>query len=204
MARKLSRILGAVSAIGLALFTAPHAFGFLTVEFSGATPGYNSIDESVGYSFTPNTNVMVNALDFINPVGTGGDVRIYDASATTLVSATVLPTDPTESVSGYTYNVHSISPFTLDAGTTYYIVADVPASQDSYPVEATGLLTDPRIDFGTAVAELGSLGNPLTDLHSGALDPAYLAPNFDLVPEPASLSMLIGGVLLTLRRRRVQ
>jgi hypothetical protein len=168
--------------------------------------------DATGFSFTTNSAVAVGALDYILPGASGGVVRLYDGSGTTLASATVLSTDPTESTGGFTYNVHAIAPVALAANTTYFVVADLPADHNNVPIRAIGVTTNPAITYGMGVLQIGSFGNPTTDANSGFFNPGYFSPNFDLVstavPEvdpgsaASALALLASGALILTGRRR--
>jgi hypothetical protein len=200
----------AVAALGLMAGAAGRAEATLAVQFSGADASGSGSPASIGFSFTTNSAVDVTALDFLTPGALGGDVRLYNAAGTTLASATVLATDPTESTGGFTYNVHAIAPLELAANTTYYVAGDIPAETENVPVRATGLTTAPAITYGAGVLQFPAFGNPTTDQDGAVFNPAYFTVNFDLSPAlatpepativPASIAGLIG--LGYARRRR--
>ena len=66
-------------------------------------------DISLGFRFTTNQAISVVALDAHVVNAAGSQVRLYDTSGTTLASATVLPTDPTEGSPTLFYS-HAITP----------------------------------------------------------------------------------------------
>jgi hypothetical protein len=155
---------------------------------------------SLGWSFTTGPSaVRVSALDafFLNGQTSAG-VRLYDASAATLASATVTTSDPTET-NGLTWNSHLITPITLSANTTYYIAEDIALHSEAY-IQTTTPTMGLGMTYGGGVSAFLST-NPTSDqLFSGAYEPSFFGPNFDATavataaPEPASLTLLGLGV----------
>lgn len=199
-----------VAAAALALMVG-RADAELALTFTSATSTGNIGDLTVGFSFTTTLAVNVAALDYILPGANGGNVRLYNAAGTTLASATVLATDPTESTGGFSYSVHALSsPLALAANTTYYVAGDIPDNHNNIPILATGVTTVPGITYGGGV--LSSSGNPTTDAFGGGLNPAYFSVNFDLgpavtaAPEPSTIALALSavpvGIGVWLRRRR--
>jgi hypothetical protein len=185
----------------------------LALTFTRASSSTNSFNDTFGFSFTTTSAVTVAALDYILPGANGGDVRLYNAAGTTLASATVLSTDPTESTGGFTYNVHTLSlPLALDAKTTYYVAGDLTGGHDNIPIFAQGVTTVTGISYGGGVLQIGSFGNPTTDANVGSLNPAYFTVNFDLgtsvvsTPEPSTIALAISaipvGLAVWARRRK--
>jgi PEP-CTERM motif len=189
--------------------------GSLALMNTGGTPTEGAA-ASMGFAFTTNQSITVDALaDVIVPSQLSStQVRLYNGAGTILAEATVstsdphpysIPYKPGESLSLY---VHAITPVTLAANTTYYIVADVPNST-SFISQLTGITTDPSITYDQGVYALGTGNNPLTASGSGPLPPGYLGPDFIIgasaVPEPSSLvlaGLAVAGVTISLTRRR--
>ena len=201
----------AVAALGLMAGGAGRAEAALALQFTSALPASNSgTNVTAGFSFTTGAAVTVASLDYILPGASGGAVRLYNAAGTTLASAKVLSTDPTESTGGFTYNVHTLAvPLALAANTTYYVAGDLPGGHNNIPIFATGVTTVPGITYGAGVIQYPSFGNPTTDQDGGVFNPAYFSVNFDLgtaaaAPEPSTLvpASIAGLIGLGYARRR--
>lgn len=170
---------------------------------------------SMGFSFTTNQAITIDALaDVIDP-GPSSQVRLYDGTGTILAEATVTTSDP------HPYSipfggvglpgtlplyVAAITPVTLAADTTYYIAADTP-NNASFISQLGGLTTDPSITYGHGVSVFGLGNDPFTD--STGLPPGYLGPDFIIgttaVPEPSSIILsgfAVIGVMVYMRRGR--
>jgi len=194
-----------VMAVAFGLPAAEPARADVALEF---TSGNNQAQftgggAAAGWSFTTTEAISVTALDAYDP-GNGLQVRLYDASGTTLASATVLPTDPSVG-SPIPFYSHAIAPVTLSANTTYYIAEDLDPTTYIY-IQVSGLTTDSSITYSGGVA--GAVGqNPMTDSPNGRLfySPDYFGPNFNIgptngnppvsTPEPSTLLLVgLGGM----------
>src|SRR5262249_53846891 len=197
MMRRCSLALVVLTLAGMA---AGRAEAGLAVQFTSAAAAQNSgVDISIGFSFTTNSAVSVIALDYILPGRSGGDVRLYDATGTTLASATVLATDPTESTGGFTYNVHAIAPFNLAANTTYFVAGGFPPRHHNHPGRAPGPPTDPAPPPRFCAFPPRTHPQPPTAPAGGGLTPAYFSVNLALAPTAApEPSTLAGGALAAL------
>jgi len=121
---KATRRLARAAVLGPVTGAMGQARADLAIQFSSAQQTHGGGPASAGFSFTTTQAVSVASLDYISPgLGAGGAVRLYDPSGTTLASATVLGTDPTESTGGFTHEVHALAtPLALAASTTYFIL----------------------------------------------------------------------------------
>ena len=111
---------------------------------TGTTTGS---DISLGFRFTTNQAISVVALDAHVVNAAGNQVRLYDASGTTLASATVLPTDPTEGSPTLFYS-HAITPVALQAGQTYYVAEDYAAGDPPSLWDVTFTSVHPSVTYG--------------------------------------------------------
>lgn len=177
------------------------------LEFSSSSVGTSGIAASGGWEFTVNSPITVTALDAFQGIDPG-NVRLYDSTGTTIVSAIITTSNPTEGlpVSFYT---QSIAPTLLHPG-TYFIAEDWQADT-TVDVEAGGLIVNPDITYVGAVDVYPGIGlNPLTDQNGGIFDPGYFGPNFDIqppagTPEPGAITYLFGAgsvAVAAVRRRR--
>jgi hypothetical protein len=195
----------ATLAIGMAA-TAP-AQAAPILEFSGGGLAPVASDASLGWSFTTNQSFNVVALDAFDPTGlhgTVGQVRLYDSIGNVLASALVTASDPI--VGGPTpFYSHAITPVSLAANSTYYIVEDMSFTTQLW-FSVSGLTTDSAITYAGAVDAAGQGNNPVTDLNGQIYAPSYFGPNFDIdVPEPATWAMFLmglGGIGFMMRRSR--
>jgi hypothetical protein len=186
----------AIAAALVALGMAATAQANPVLEFTGGSLDVIAPSASAGWSFTTNAALVVTALDAYDPSGTGaGQVRLYDGNGTTLASATVATTDPTEGTPIQFYT-HAITPILLAADTTYYIAEDLASFATSVYLRTDTPTTSALITYGAAVLNVGLGANPTTDLFQGVENPAFFGPNFDAVgvPEPASLAILAFGL----------
>ncbi len=172
------------------------------LEFT--TPGIpysfgQTVTASVGWSFTTNSSITVTALDAILLGETSANVRLYDASGTTIASATVTTADPSEGNPTSFYSATLATPVVLAANTTYLIAEDENAGAYWYGY-ATPLTTDPSISYAGGISTIGKGKNPLSDIEVGQVNPAYFGPNFDIspsvVPEPPSIILQAAGLFI--------
>jgi hypothetical protein len=192
------------------------AFGFLAAGAAHADPvleftstgTLSASDSSLGFSFTTNRAISVVALDAYAVNASGNQVRLYDATGTTLASATVLPTDPTEGFPTPFFS-HAITPLSLAAGRTYYVAEDYFSSDPDRLTFVTFTKIDPSIAYGAGVFAFGLGRNPTSSALPPFIRNGFFGPNFDVasVPEPSSLvtgltGMAFGLCCRFLRRAR--
>lgn len=136
------------------------------------------------------------------------EVRLFDASGTTLASATVSKSDPVETAGSVSYYTHVISSVTLAANTTYYIVQDA-SSTAAYDANVTSVAMAGGLTYGAGVAAAGTGQNPTSDsLGGSSFANKYFGPNFNIraVPEPSALVQLslAGAIALGLSWRKIR
>jgi hypothetical protein len=109
----------------------------LTITADSGIVGYWT--GSIGYQFTANSNVAVNALGMYAPTGdsSGSQVGLWDASGNLLASTTIQFGDPI--VSGFQWD--SITPVNLKSGNNYLV------GGLGYYTFNEGYATDPRISY---------------------------------------------------------
>jgi hypothetical protein len=184
----------------ITLFAVTSSFASLAIDFSTDTDWFNenSVDLCLGWSFTANKNLYVNALGFYaaldNPAGyrifsVPHEVGIFDANQNLIASATVGNTDL---LNGF-FRQHSLeTPVSLMAGSIYYIMASI-GGTDNYAFNPTGFTVNPNITFGVnQYAEGSTLVFP-----SGSDGPfwlGYFGPNMDITP--ATIPIPVAGLLL--------
>lgn len=104
----------------------PARAGYVSaVNFTNGTIEPTGTYVSAGFSFTTNQTVTIDALADFSPLATGSDVRLDNSAGTTLATATVLSSDPSDG----TFEFHSITPIILSSRTTCYIAADIVVGQ---------------------------------------------------------------------------
>jgi hypothetical protein len=167
-------------------------------------------DISLGFRFTTNQAISVVALDAHVVSAAGSQVRLYDASGTTLASATVLPTDPMEG-SPTSFYSHAITPVELQAGQTYYVAEDYAAGDPPSLWDITFTSVDPSVTYGAPVSEFGLGLNPMSNVFGFIVHDGLFGPNFDIasVPEPSTRVLVMaamvfgpGSIWLSNRTRR--
>ena len=164
-------------------FTSP---GGLTTDWGADNP------VNIGLVFTVNSTFSVDALGIYDQSFLTGpeQVGLYNSSGTLLASATVTLSDPL--VSGYLFQ--SITPITLNAGSTYTVDAYVgnnPWALGPAPTTASNITLD-NTEY--------LYGNSLEFPTNGPGVAGYYGPNFEIqtnsdpvVPEPRGI-----GILMTL------
>jgi hypothetical protein len=201
------------TALLLAVTTAPtpaHATNAITSFVGGTVYTGFSFDETVGWAFSSDADIMVTNLGW----GTGDDfatvspheVGIWTDAGTLMGSATVTAGPANDGV----WRFVATAPIALFAGQTYVIGGRDSVDGDTY----VG-----NIGSASFAAGIGFLGSAVSDPSSGFafpgdIDPDAIGrfgPNFRfepaqaVIPEPVSWAMLIAGfglVGLAARRRR--
>ncbi|HWU25584.1 MAG TPA: DUF4082 domain-containing protein [Rhizomicrobium sp.] len=147
---------------------------------------------SLGFVFSPNDAITVTQLGIFDDGTNEGSVHavgIFDALGNLLASTSITQGD------GYSnfFDWASISPLSLNAGQQYRIAEETGTS--NYAFAAFPFITvNPDIDFiGSAYVLSPTLVFPE---HLDSLTWGYFGPNFSIgVPEPASLPMLVVGLI---------
>jgi hypothetical protein len=194
-------ILMAGVAIGFVLAIGNTALAAPAVGFASPTLDFDNFTDLVGWQFTANSSLTVDALGFYdnpaNGIGLSHDVGIYDCGTEALVlSGVVSPADPYNEW----FNWASISPGALEAGHTYDIVTIL--GSDNRTWNPIGFTVDPDISYIHDVYSNGVSSLAFPNSNDG-LPNGFFGPNFDIaVPEPAGLSLLALGGLAMLRRRK--
>jgi len=163
---------------------------------------------SLGWEFTVNNPITVTALDYYASNGVAvtqnHEVGIYDLFANLLVSTTVLTTDPVIGTGGWA--THAVAPTLLAPGT--YVIAGA-SHNNLYTYEPFVLSTIPEITYVTDRSDSSdtlifptSSSVPARD----ASNSAWYGPSFEVsgsaVPEPSTVTLVMGGLALAAFRRR--
>jgi hypothetical protein len=87
---------------------------------------FNGSDQTIGWTFSTATDITVTELGFFDqtpadPLSQTHEVGIWDASGTLLASITVGTNDPLDG----SFRYHTITPFDLVSGITYFIGAAI-------------------------------------------------------------------------------
>jgi hypothetical protein len=172
------------------------------------SPVYAAINGPVGWTFQPRVGMNVTALGAFNYLMSGpGAIKVglWNSSGTLLTSNSITATSASVGQSLY----QSVAPVRLDAWQTYYLAAFLSGSQ-ACPIvvtpgnEPNGYATmAPEIELGV-VAFKSNSGFAFPSMTAGFPGYAIIAPNFQfsIVPEPSTLGLLGGGMVLWLGRRR--
>ncbi len=173
------------------------------VTSPGTTTFRNDMTGTVGFDFQLSAPIEVGALGFID-AGLDGlasehTVGLWGPSG--LIAEVVVPAGTVAPLEGeYRYQALP-SPITLDADTVYTLGAHVFNGGDTWRDSGNSA------DFDSVVAS--TTARWTTEGSAGYTKPTYfgngsgyLAPNLQIVPEPAALGLIGLGGLMMLRRRR--
>jgi hypothetical protein len=202
------RVLFCVTAIFLTFFTSASVAQAQTTavtNITGASTALNA-DFSLGWEFTPTSNLLVNQLGVFdensNGLSSSHQVGIFRVSDQALVASTVVSTGNTLD-SGFRYA--NITPTVLTSGQNYIVAAlYTTAGVDRFMFDSTSFTTSSALTFVTPrFSNTSSFVFPTTSFPGPK---GYFSANFKfaVAPEPGTLAFLmVGGVLAAIKRRRV-
>jgi hypothetical protein len=145
-----------------------------------------------GFFFTPTTAISVTELGYVDcGFSVGHDVGLYDVSTSTLLAGATITGSSTLD-SGFYYNL--IAPVMLTAGNEYAVVGTQVEADNNWTADS--LSVAPEITFDGYEYDK----NTALDLPTIPYETAYFGPNFqyEVVPEPATMTIMIAGALLLL------
>jgi hypothetical protein len=194
----LLRLAALTAFAGLAAAQVPAVSSFTGATVFGAVSSPAS-DQTIGFVFTPNSNIVVSALGVwedptlgVTPLATSHQVGLWTSGGTLLASATVLTSSPFTGAWRYV----PITPVTLTAGQSYTVGNEItaPFSDTFARVDVPGgTVTSPLITVGPAVANATAGGFSIPNI----TNPAALArfgPNLIVqaaAPTPPTASVPI-------------
>lgn len=174
------------------------------------SPITSSVNRSLGWTFQPLADINVTALgtfDYIVSGAGGWQVGLWRADGTLLASETITASSAAVNQSLY----QSITPVLLTAGQTYYVAVYSPSGPFPFYVvgpnaDPNGYATmSPEIQLGI-IAYSPNAGFAFPSTTAGLPGDAIIAPNFQFqaVPEPSTLCLLGGTIILPFLRRRIK
>lgn len=177
------------------------------VEYASVNNLSDNRPFTLGYEFTTNATLDINALGFwVDGQSNDHQVGIWTSTGTLLASTTVLSTDAITGNFRYSF----ITDLILAPG-TYVIGGEYLGNNDPFPSDATGVTTIPEFTWVTDEQINGTGLNFPTDATNGSYGPdGILLVDFSVssaaTPEPVSMLLtgagLLGfGLLRKLRRR---
>jgi hypothetical protein len=189
--------------IALCCLTGGLAYGSSIASVYDGAGSESTFGGILGWFFTPNINISVTSLG-VYDIGAPGfaephDIGIFLTDGTSVVTATISAGLSGTLMSGSRFV--PVSPTQLNAGTSYYIVANQ-FNTDGFSFGTGHVSYDPAIIWN------GYGGGGGQDINGAFLDfggqPGNLGPNFafSAVPEPSSLLMFAGGCAMLLAARR--
>ena len=214
---KFFKVFLVVGVLGIALVFAgtQPASADVAMSFTSAIISSQS-QLSLGWVFTTNSAVTVDALGYYDDQGDGfitpHTVGIFDSVGNLLTSAS-LSAGTGNPLNG-SFRYASISPYTLAAGQTFVIAATTEGPSDPWAygnayisdglVTLPGFTVNPAISIGSNAARyVYQNDNVLQDPTSHYSNfTVYAGPNFQTVPLPPSLLLLGSGLLGLMGLRR--
>ena len=94
-----------------------HAAFVAAVNFTSALgPGSSTSDLTIGFSFSTNRAITIDALELYDPVAGGYNVRLYDGNGVVIISTTISSADQQGAAfNGHSFFYHAITPTSLAA-----------------------------------------------------------------------------------------
>ena len=189
-----------------------HGATALTSVANGVGSNQFFSDETLGWTFTANSNVNVTSLGWFAPIdaqlNSSHLVGIWNSLGVLLGSTTV--TAGAADATFFRY-ANVASPIALISGQSYIIGGeDKLGDGDNFYFNTNGLTTDPAITFGGSARSANRSGFALPTIFTPG-NRSYFGPNFQFgaalpaVPEPTTWAMLIlgfGAVGAGMRRRK--
>ncbi|MEE8155477.1 MAG: DUF4082 domain-containing protein [Phycisphaerales bacterium] len=171
----------------------------LALDFSSVIIDTTNGSWSLGWEFTANADIVVTELgfydDLMNDLVESHEVGIFDLAGNLLVSGTVNPGDPLNSWWRFT----DVPDTALSAGDSYVIAAVT--LTENYTWNPIGFVTAPEISFVVDRWVSSFRLDFPTESDGGGLI-GWFGPNFNFVPGPGGIALLLLGGLIGTRRRR--
>jgi hypothetical protein len=182
-----------------------HAGFVAAVDINGGFEVGVGPARTLGYAFTPNQPLTIDALMIYKPTislaSTSIPVTIWNNTTMTAVApaTNVLTTDPTFTTpQGNTYFVHTLSsPIMLAANQEYVIGGLFGNDADVLKVQGTSIVTDPRVTYN---GSRSTSSNAFPPGNQFGQSNSYFGPSFEIAaptvtPEPASITLAALGAL---------
>ena len=193
---KAIKLYGALAAgILMAASTSGVVLSNQTINISGGITSATTY-YSIGWRFTPLTNITVTAIGTydINGGGLASDhtVRLYNQTAGTIITNVVIPqSTPGEPAGGFNAHYVPVVPFVLPAGDTYLIARD--QGLDGYQYD-TSMTAGSELGFNEGVAVKLGLPASASSFNIVRSSSSYFGPNFkyeydDGDPEPLAVTI---------------
>jgi len=172
-----------------------------TTGFPNRTQGFNFFTNAVAVTIT-HLGFYDSGSDGLNQ---SHEVGIWTADGSTLLASAIVPSGTAGTLdSGFRFV--AITPLVLAANTEYLAGAFNGDNTDPITRYATAT-TDSRITLGSTRYDLVFTGvfTAPTGTQGTDFDDGYFGPNFQIgddVPEPGTIALVAGGILLAILNRR--
>lgn len=200
--RKIAGVGVVVCAALLALGQSARAGTAIGLDGGTAAPMGGTTNH--GWQFTANENITLTLLGLWDDDNDGMDIEhpvgLWEFNSGTLLTSGVISAGTGDLLIDH-FRYVDVPDVDLLAGVSYVVGFYTPSTNDDKMVYASpvGLVVDPAITY--VQARYGGNGSLLMPGPSTTTTYCRFGPNFQFVPEPGTLVLLLGGSLLLARRR---